>query len=211
MVNDAAVARPDVDRSDVGVAIRGGGRRNRNRVAAILIAVRGRSEGPRVFEHHVRLAEGPTAIEVKRSRKIGTVALRRSGADPFRKGVDISLREDARTVELGAANDRLPRRHLARRGHESNVRGLRVSLLVRHERRGGDIAGVMATIAVLLQDAGHFSAEGRSRIRRGRACRALTRSDQCEQQEGPQSGGQQDSTAHHCNDIRSGPRIHVCG
>src|SRR3954467_9917160 len=202
------VARPDVDRGDVRVLRQ----RRRHREAAVHVAGHRRRIRFGVRKHEIGLAERPSAVEVFWRWKIGEGSLRRAVVDPFRDGVDLVLPEHTRLGEVAARRRRLPGRHLMRLRHVLDGVGMRRGVAVRHQRERRDVAGVMAALAAVLEDADDFIAEGRtvSHLRRGRMQHgALARGDEREDEGGRENDAAhvRDGTSYAANDSRPYLRV----
>src|SRR5262249_13930504 len=88
------------------------------------------------------------------------VALGAALVDPRQESFLVLLRQPAVILELTVLGFGQPRRHAVLGDHFLDGGGPRLDVVVVHERHRPDLAGTMAFLAVLLQDARYFLGVG---------------------------------------------------
>ncbi len=154
-MDDLPVARRELYRREVAVLSEVGG----DNEAAIEIAVARRHlEAALGRQDHVGRAQRPRLGPLPRQRELFRLSLRRPGRDPVADRCDLRLAEPPGIQELAEARDGLPGRHLPPLDDAEDLLPLAVRVDVAQERKGRDVAGAMAALAMLLEDRGDLLA-----------------------------------------------------
>ena len=158
VVNDLAVAGPDLDRlhplrfGEVGRDVE--------------VLVLDRAFGRQLvrlghFEDRVRLAERPALGESGHWRHVLRIPFRRAAVRPLGQGVLLGGGQPALVEERAMRRVRVPRRHCPVGDLVANRLRPGTNLLVREERHRGDLPGTMTGRTVLEEDRGDVAGEGR--------------------------------------------------